>query len=231
VSAIVVFPVLGPIFADRVGTGTGLYVSGALFDAPMFADLKGPASTLRTFVGVHLSDGADRTAATARLEGVLGALDSAAPPGSTFVDPIRPPEIVDARSTRTVPTTVGIVFAVLGAVGLLFASWASTRSRSRELAVLQTLGFTRRQVRQTVWTQSVATALGALAIGAPLGAIAGRALWRTFADQLGVASNPAAPVGAIAGAVVAGLCLAFLAAQVPAQLATRTRVAAGLRAQ
>jgi putative ABC transport system permease protein len=231
VSGLVVFPGLGPMLADRVGTGTGLYVPEELFGGPDLVDVRTELDGLRTFIGIDLHDGVDRDAAMARLQGVLAGLDLLGAPASTFPEPIRPPEIVDAVSARTVPSTVGLVFAGLAAVALSFASWASVRSRRRELAVLQTLGFTRAQVRQTVWAQSVATAVGALVIGAPLGAVAGQALWRAFADQLGVVPDPTTPAVRFVVTLAAGIVLAFLAALVPAHLASRTRVAEGLRAE
>jgi hypothetical protein len=231
VTGIVVFPVLGPMQADRVATGTGVYVPHEFFDAPDLAGLAGELDGLKTFVGVDVRDDARDLATIARLENMLMAFDQLGAPAMTFSDPIRPPEIVDAGSARSVPSTVGIVFAGLAAVGMLFASWASVRSRRRELAVLQTLGFTRSQVRRTVWVQSLATTVGALVIGVPLGAIAGRALWREFAEQLGVVSDPATPVVPLVATIVVALCLAVLAAQVPARFATRSRLADDLRAE
>jgi ABC-type lipoprotein release transport system permease subunit len=65
----------------------------------------------------------------------------------------------------------------------------------------------------------------------PAGVVGGRALWRLFADQLGVVADPAASWTPILFAAVGGCVLALAAAQVPALIASRSRPAAGLRAE
>jgi hypothetical protein len=232
VTGIVVFPSLGPLFAERVGTGTGLLVPEALIDeAEIVGGQSIGARDIATFVGVEMRDGAGSPAALARIGEKLEHLDALGFPAIAYPAPVRPPEIIDARSTRSVPVAVGVVLASVSAVGLLFASWASTRARRRELAVLRTLGFSGAQVRASVRVQSVATVLAALAIGVPLGAIAGRVLWRSFARQLGVVPDPASPWTPVLIVVVAGVALALVAAQLPAVLAARSTPAEGLRSE
>ena len=231
VTGIVVFPVLGPMLADRVATGTGVFVPHQFFETPDLAGLADELEGLQTFIGVDVRHDTANPETIDRVGGVLMGLDQQGAPAMTFSEPIRPPEIVETGSTRSVPATVGIVFAGLAAVGMLFASWASVRSRRRELAVLQTLGFTRSQVRRTVWVQSLATMVGALVIGVPLGAIAGRVLWRQFAEQLGVVSDPATPIISLVVTIIAAMGLAVVAAQIPSRLATRAHLAEDLRAE
>jgi hypothetical protein len=231
VSGIVVFPSLGPILSDRVSTGTGLLLPEALFEAPGREHLAGEARGVATFVGVDIRSGADTPATRQRLLDRLGSLDAVGIPASEYATPVRPPEIVDARSTRTVPVTVGIVLAAVAAIGAAFASWASVLSRRRDLAVLRALGFSSSQIRRSVRVHSLATMAGALVIGVPIGAIVGRVLWRGFANQLGVVPDPASPWVIVGLAVAGGLALAVLAAQLPAVLAARATPAAGLRAE
>ena len=50
--------------------------------------------------------------------------------------------------------------------------------RRRELAILRSIGFTGRQIRRSVRTQTVATMIAALVIGVPLGVVVGRVTWR-----------------------------------------------------
>ena len=73
--------------------------------------------------------------------------------------------------------------------------------------------------------------IAALLIGLPAGVIAGRVLWRAFAEQLGVVPEPASSWGPVLVVAVGGLVLALLAALVPAQLATRVTPAEGLRTE
>jgi hypothetical protein len=231
VSGIVVFPTVGPFGSDRVSIGRGLLLPDALFDAEDLADLRDVVSGLSAFVGVELEDGAPKDAAVTRLRGELGALDRNGVPGVTYPEAVRPAEIIDAADTRSLPVTVGVVLAVAAVLGLAVASWASARARRRDLAVLRAFGLSGGQVRRTVWVQSVATMVGALLVGVPLGVVAGRLLWRAFADQLGVLADPASPWSAVVLGVVGGLLAAFLAAVVPGELAARTSPAAGLRAE
>jgi hypothetical protein len=230
VSGIVVFPSLGPLQSDRVSTGTGLLLPEALFAAPDLEQQAGDARGLATFVGVDVRDSAS-SAATTRLQDQIGSLDALGAPALEYPTPVRPAEIVDARSTRSVPVTVGIVLAAMVVVGMAFASWASVRQRRRDLAVLRALGFSSSQIRRSVRVHSLATMAGALVVGVPIGVIVGRVLWRGFANQLGVVPDPSSPWLIVGLAVVGGLALAALAAQLPAHLAARARPAAGLRAE
>jgi len=228
ITGIVVFPTLGPLFSERVGPGTGMLIPEALVPPEILLDVN---ESPLTFVGVDLRDGADSPTTRARVAEKLEGLDVLGFPVIPYSAPVRPPEIVDARSTLSVPVAVGVVLASVAAVGLLFASWASARARRRELAVLRALGFSNAQVRRSVRVQSVATMVAALAIGVPVGAIAGRVLWRSFARQLGVVPDPASPWLSVALVVLAGIALAVVAAQLPAHLAARATPAEALRSE
>ncbi len=230
ITGIVVFPSLGPLFAERVGTGTGLLVPEAMHTSGQpghGADLHDAA----TFVGVDLHPDADTPATRERIGDELAGLDLLGFPAISYSAPVRPPEIIDAGSTRTVPVVVAAVLAAMAAVGLIFASWASTRARRRELAVLRSLGFVDAQVRGSVLVQSLATTLAALVVGIPLGVVAGRLSWRAFAGQLGVLSDAASTWLPVLVAVAGGILIALVAALPPAQLAPRTMPAAALRAE
>ncbi len=234
VTGIVVFPALGPFNSDRLGAGTGLLLpeemstaaASDLFGSP--EEGEAAVQRLATFVGVDLRDDRDTVATRTRLQEELVTL-GAFGEGLDLSTPIRPAAVIDARSTRSIPTAVAMVFTAVAAVGLAFASWVSARTRRRELDVLRALGFSGRQVRRSVRVQSFATALGALVIGVPLGVVLGRTLWTAFARQLGVVSSPTIPVLLVPLTLVGAIALALLAAQLPAHLAGRSRPAAGLR--
>ena len=58
--------------------------------------------------------------------------------------------------------------------------------RRRDLAVLKTMGFVRRQVTITVAWQATAMVAIALLVGMPIGVALGRWAWTLLAGQLGV---------------------------------------------
>jgi ABC-type lipoprotein release transport system permease subunit len=97
--------------------------------------------------------------------------------------------------------------------------------------VLKTLGFNQRQVRATVAWQATALSIVGLAVGVPLGVLAGRYVWRLVADGLGVVAVATVPVLGIVATVVGGIALANATAALPARTAARTRPAAVLRAE
>jgi predicted lysophospholipase L1 biosynthesis ABC-type transport system permease subunit len=106
-----------------------------------------------------------------------------------------------------------------------------TRSRRRDLALLKTLGFTRRQLAATVaWQSSVAVGVGLLA-GVPLGIIAGRLLWNQFAEQIYAVPSPNVPVLPVVIIAATALALANLVAAWPGRMAARTQTALLLRAE
>ena len=78
-----------------------------------------------------------------------------------------------------------------------------------------------------------ATSLGAIAvaIGIPVGFIAGRWLWQGFANSLGVDEGLVVPVAAFALLATAAVVVANLIAAVPARTAARTRAAVVLRSE
>jgi hypothetical protein len=57
---------------------------------------------------------------------------------------------------------------VLAVTALVHALMAVTRHRRRDLAILKTIGFTRRQLSRTVAWQSTVIVLVAIAVGVPL---------------------------------------------------------------
>jgi hypothetical protein len=220
VSGIVVFPAVGPWGSDRVGTGAGTLFSES-------AATPSEVAQSATFVGVDLTDGGDADA----LLGQMRGWDTTGAEAIGYAEPVRPPEILDARSMRTVPVLiVAVVGAVLGA-GLAFALWTSVRARRREFGILRALGFSGPQVRRSVRIQAVTTMLAALVVGVPAGVLAGRTAWQAFARQLGVVPDPADAWLWIAIVSGAAVVIALLAAVIPARIATRTTPAVGLRAE
>jgi ABC-type antimicrobial peptide transport system permease subunit len=126
---------------------------------------------------------------------------------------------------------LGALVVVLALLAVGHALVTGVRRRRRELAVLKTLGFTRRQLFSTVtWTASTIAVLGGL-IGIPLGLVFGRAAWSVVAGNLGVATDPLIGVIALIAVVPAAIVIANVIAALPARGAARTRPAIALRAE
>ena len=224
VTAIVVLPSLGPFQADRAAPGRGILIPEAM--------LKQPAvGRSVTFVGINLDAGVDRSVALADLRDEIGPWDPTSYPVLRYSQPIRPPEIINARAVRVVPLLVGALLVLAATIGLAVAIVVSVRARRREMAVLRTLGFTGRQLRVSVRVQALAMMLGGFVVGAPIGIAVGRIAWRAFASELGVATVTSTPIAWIVATAVGGAAIAALAAAGPARLAARTKPAVTLRAE
>ncbi|HEY7015807.1 MAG TPA: ABC transporter permease [Streptosporangiaceae bacterium] len=143
----------------------------------------------------------------------------------------RPAEIVNYKSMGTMPVILagGVAAGAVAALGL--ALFASVRRRRRDLALLKTLGFTRRQLAGAVSWQATVVAIVGLVVGVPLGIAAGRWLWILFARGLSAVPEPVIPVASVILAIVAALLLANLVAAVPGQQAARTPAGLLLRAE
>jgi hypothetical protein len=172
---------------------------------------------------VRLAPGADR----ARL-----AREVAPPKGlGGDVGSTVPTEIDRVRQIRGLPVALAAFVSIVALVAVGLGLVASVRRRRRELAVLKTLGFTRRQVRTTVaWQASTVAAVG-LVIGIPLGLLAGAFVWRRVADELGVSAALTWPVVGVVMLVVAAVLSVNLVAAFPARRAARTRPAVVLRSE
>jgi ABC-type lipoprotein release transport system permease subunit len=115
------------------------------------------------------------------------------------------------------------------ALGLTLVT--SVRRRRTDLALLKTLGFTKRQLATAIaWQATVAVAIGCV-IGIPLGIALGRFLWDLFVHQINAVPDPTIPVLSIALIGVAAIVLANLVAAVPGRIAARTPTAQLLRSE
>jgi ABC-type lipoprotein release transport system permease subunit len=123
----------------------------------------------------------------------------------------------------------GLAAGAVAALGLTL--FASVRRRRRDLAVLKTIGFTRRQVAATVTWQAAVAAIIGIAAGVPLGIILGRWLWTLFARQIYAVPEPTVPIGPVLLLSLGALVLVNLAAALPGWAAARTPAAPALRAE
>ena len=145
--------------------------------------------------------------------------------------PQKPGDVHAYEQVRSTPTLLAAVLVFLGIGVLAHLLITQVRSRRRDLAILKTIGFSRRQVASSVaWQATTLTAI-TLAVALPVGLAFGRWSWRRFADDLGIPSAVVVPVAAIVVTVAAGLVIANLLAAVPGRTAARTAPGIVLRSE
>ena len=175
---------------------------------------------------VTLRPGADRAAAARELQRLVPV-----GPGGEVIPVQRPAEIVNYRSMGATPALLGAALAAGAVAALCLTLFASVRRRRRDLALLKTIGFTRRQLAAAVaWQSTLAVALGAV-VGVPLGIALGRFLWDLFAQQINVVPEPTVPGPTVVLIAVGALVLANIVAAVPGRMAGRTPTALLLHAE
>jgi FtsX-like permease family len=143
----------------------------------------------------------------------------------------RPSDIVSYEQVRTTPLVLAGVLALLAVATVAHALVTAVRRRRRDLALLKTLGFTRRQVSGSVAWQATTFAVLALVIGIPVGVVLGRWSWTALADDLGTVAEPIVPVLALVVAIPVVLLIANGVAFLPGRIAARLRPASVLRSE
>jgi hypothetical protein len=225
-------------FGDHTSMGSGALLS---FDVATAIEqaTNNPDATLNglPLVFVRLSPGVTATAGRADLQRVADvgtrALNADPNSGGSVVQVLsveRPAEIVSYGAAGATPAVLatGLALGAIAALGLTLAT--SVRRRRRELALLKTIGFTRRQLAGSVaWQATVAAVIG-VAAGLPLGVALGRQLWDLFAREISAVPQPTVPASVIAVAIGA-VVLANVVAAVPGLVAARTPAALVLRSE
>jgi ABC-type lipoprotein release transport system permease subunit len=107
----------------------------------------------------------------------------------------------------------------------------SVRRHRRDLAVLKTLGLRSGQVVRVVLCQATTIALIALAVGIPIGIVAGNLAWRVYSERLGVVPETAVSAVLVGMMIPVVLVTANLAAALPGRMAARVRPATVLRSE
>jgi ABC-type antimicrobial peptide transport system permease subunit len=129
------------------------------------------------------------------------------------------------------PLTLAVVLTVAVLLSLAATVLSGARRRRRELAVLKSLGMTRRQVRAIVVWQTSTVLFIAAVVGLALGLAVGRWVWVSFATSIGVVPVTTIPLGVLLlgllGLVLAGNALTA----VPGVVAARTPTTTSLRTE
>jgi hypothetical protein len=153
-------------------------------------------------------------------------------PGGTYqLTQYRAAAIENASQMGGQPLALALGLAAAAVLSLALTVLSSVRRRRRELALLKTLGMTRRQVRTIVAWQTTLTLVVAVVAGVPLGITAGRWAWHAFAGSLGVVPVTVVPLGILAAGAAVLLVAGNLLTFGPAAMAARTVPAAALRAE
>ncbi len=227
-----VFPSFTENGSAATDLGQGAVVAPSLLSTPY-----GPTGcvhglTCYSFILIRYPPGTALRPADRRLETAFsrnGCLLSAG--CYTLTADQRPSDIRDYSGVRDTPLLLGALLGLLAVGTLSHALLAGVRRRSRDLALLKTLGLLRGQLLRVVFWEASTLAGAALLVGLPLGVIAGRWAWVIFARSAGVAAQADVPVPLVLAAIPATLLLANLIAAGPGWTAARVPAATVLRSE
>lgn len=150
---------------------------------------------------------------------------------SVYAYPSKPSDVANLDQVRSIPLALAGFLVLIAVAAVGHALITSVRRRRRDIGIVRSLGFRRRQVLTTVAVQSTTLVVVGLLLGIPLGMVAGRAAWSLVANELGVGTSPTVPVGILLVLVPGALIAAMAMAMWPAQAAARVRAAEALRAE
>jgi len=212
----VVGSMISPSVGDLLtnGTGEGGWVTGAFvrqLQAHAPADVNGPPVAFNLFV-VRYAPGASHAAAFANLRRDFGA---------TVLRQLPSEDAVNLQSVAGLPIILAALVTALGAATVGNTLVTFVRRRRRDLAILKTMGFVRRQVVATVAWQATSFAVVALAVGLPLGLACGRWSWSLVASGIDSVSPSLVPAIYVALVVPAALLVANAVAAWPGWAAAR----------
>jgi len=210
--------------------GTGAVLDYRLIPPPArdpFNDpTRGPESIL-----VDVKPGASTRALERSLDAMQAPLSNNFNFGVFVGSVLRPAEIINYRSMSATPTLLALALCVGAVAALTMTLLSSVRRRRRDLALLKSLGFTRRQLASTIaWQSSVSVGIG-IVLGIPLGIALGTYLWDLFANEINAVPAPSIPVLEVVVTAVAGFVLAIGVSVIPGVLAARAPTATLLRTE
>lgn len=216
-------PSVGDILTN--GLGDGVWIYGPVvrqIQAQTPANPNGPPPPAFVLFAVRYAPGASPTAAFASLRRDFGR---------TVLRQLPAEDAVNLQSVDQLPMVFAGLVVLLSIATVGNTLITSIRVRRRDLAVLKTLGFTRRQITATVAWQVTSLIIVAVAIGLPLGIAAGRVAWDLVASNINSVSPTLIPALAIALIVPAALFIGTAVAARPAWSAARTAPAIVMRSE
>jgi hypothetical protein len=218
------FTIVGTAVIPTVGHSGNLGEGSLVSNAAARAIFSDDGSTMGDLV-IKLRPGADVNAAGDAIrratDGAIGELEV----------PMKPGDLVNFGGQRNLPFVLAAILALMAIVTIGHALVSSINRRRRDIAILKASGFTPRQARLTIaWQASTLMVLG-LAFGLPLGIIAGRALWTTYAHTLGIIAEPRPPFSLLMLIAPAAILLCNVVALLPATRAAHVQPAIVLRTE
>jgi predicted lysophospholipase L1 biosynthesis ABC-type transport system permease subunit len=231
----VTLPSFGVDLADHVSLGNGAMLPEATLLAVSGAHAQRTTAQATpvypSAVAIDLAPGTTGAQRARLVSRIVSANPDGTPGGSYELPHALASTIINAQHLGGQPIALALALAAAAVLSLALAVLGLVRRRRGEFALLKALGMTQGQLRGVVAWQTTLTLLIAVAVGVPLGIIAGRIAWQGFAGSLGVVPVAEVPVLVLvlglAGLVVAGNLLA----SVPAAIAARTRAGLFLRAE
>jgi len=211
---------------DQLGSDTARLGTGALVTRGAYLAMGGDPKNDPEFSVVRVADGADpHTVIDANRAGFHDASQSTT---SWFTD-AKPAELLQLDAAMPyLRASLLIAFAILVGV-VVHALWSLVRANGHDLAVLRSIGCTRRQLDAVAAWQGAPFALGALLVGVPMGIALGRFSYRWFARSIAVVdtqTTTALLVVSLVAVVVVALAVADV---IGIMTARRTRTAELLR--
>jgi ABC-type lipoprotein release transport system permease subunit len=191
---------------------------------PARADASGDFT--EDYVLIRWKGAADTSAAMQRFERLLPKDQPTEAQSASL-----PAAVTALRDLRVLPLALALFFALLAIATVAHALVTTVRRRRGDLAILRSLGFTRRDARIAIAWQSTLLAIAGLVIGIPLGIVAGRLAWKQLADSFPVVYVPPLALVAVLLVVPVAILVANALAAGPAHAATRIRPARVLRTE
>ena len=180
-------PSVGDLFTN--GMGVGGWVSGAVVHEQQANEGSNPLATHpRPFspsFAVRYAPGVSHAAALANLRHEFGG---------TVLRQLPSEDVINLQSVDGLPPLLAGLVALLGLATVGNALVSSVRRRGKDLAILKTLGFFRRQLMLVIVWQATSFSVLALLIGVPLGVVGGRWAWILVSSGIGSVSPPVVPL-------------------------------------
>jgi hypothetical protein len=182
-------------------------------------------------VAIDLAPGTTAEQRARLVHRIVAANPDGTPGGTYELRRVQASAVVNTEQMGGQPLALGAGLAAAAVLSLALTVLSLVRRRRHELALLKTIGMTRRQIRAVIAWQTTLTLLIAVVIGGPLGVIGGRLAWRAFAGSLGVVPIVEVPLAMLIFGLAGLVLVGNLLAELPAAVAARTRPGVELRTE
>ena len=216
-------PSVGDLFTNNMADGAWVYGPAIRqHQAATPQNANGPPATVFNIFAVRYAPGVSPSAAYASLRREFG---------STVLRPLPAEDVLNLQSVDRLPTLLAGLVVLLGVAAVGNTLVNAVRQRRRDLAILRTIGFLRRQVAAVVAWQATWFSVIALLVGIPLGVAGGRWAWNLVASSMGSVSPPVVPTLAIGFLILAALIMANVIAAWPGWMAARVAPGVAMRSE